>query len=226
MKWTLTIALTGGMVVCASVSIAGAQQATAVAAGRASIAFRGVTPDVRVREFLDRYRLKPVAIYMAAAGQVGTHRVSPAKASSAAVSDARLATRRIAEGSAKSSKRRAARFLERTTEAQMASDSIARKRGRSFLAAVEQDSILGTIARGDAPVIYGVEVIGDAADVSAASRDAMVRAFEPAVTVDGRVVVPRVPVPDNLRPSTSTPGTDRLTPQDIRARLRRVAGQP
>jgi hypothetical protein len=96
----------------------------------AGLSFGRTVSDAEVRQFLQRYSLRPTTVYMASAGMVGAHRVAPERASAASVAEARQNSIEMARRSQAADRVRAQRHLAREDSARAGSAT------RAFRAAV------------------------------------------------------------------------------------------
>ncbi len=198
---------------------------SSVASSEAAISFGQVLSDAQVRQFLQQYNLKPTAIYMASAGQLGVHRVSPAKASAASVAEARQVTMEMLKASEKSSKERAGRYLDKNPKERILAEPDVAKEARSMVGAIQQDQQLRENINAGQPIIYGVDVLGDPQSLQSALQDSMVKEYELAVEVNGKVVIPQIAVPEGLQASPPNAGTEHLSPSEVYEQLERQAGR-
>lgn len=187
----------------------------------ANISFGSLVADAQARQFLQRHNLKASAVFMAGAGKIGAHRVSASRASAAAIAEARQATMEMLRSSQRSERLRAQRFLK-----QNPADSVGQSpRARAFASALERNERLRTkITAGD-PIIYGLQVVGSADAVVQALSDPLVRQGEPAVEQNGRVVIPRLEIPEELRPDRDLDPMQGQLGDAVLARIKRAAGQ-
>lgn len=201
-------------------------QAGIDAAQRANLSFGEVVPDGQVIEFLQRYDLKPTAIYMAAAGQFGIHRVRVTKASLGTVAEARRITARMMQRAEQSKKVRVARYLDQNSRESILADPEVTERSRSFLAALERQHHLQSSIYAEGAIVYGVEVLGEMQSIMSASRDPLVKEYQPAVERNGKVIVPQLRIPEGLKPSRDQDASVQgLSAAEIYDRLQQAAGR-
>jgi hypothetical protein len=202
------------------------QQRTATDPIPTNLSFGRVIPDAEVRQFLQRHSLRPIAIYMSAAGEAGSHRVSPAKASAASVAEARQVSMEMLRRSQAALRVRARRFVEQHSAEQMDTAAGAAQRAKALVAAFDRDNGLTRVLNGSDPIIYGVRVLGTVSSVRAALQDPLVAQGEPAMLVNGRVSVPSLRIPEALQPQGIRPGSVPGSGRDAYQRLQQIAQNP
>lgn len=186
------------------------------------ISFGRLLPDQQVTQLLERHRLRPYAVYMWVGGQTGTRRVAPSAASSAVIDSARSTTVTLQERSIVATKQRAEKYAADNPRDRVVGNEREAGRARGLLRRDELSRQVLAAARGNRPIIWGVEVVGSVADVRQFITNPAVAAYEPAAIIGNRVVVPRPQLPTDLRGAAQTPGIDTLNPGAVYDRLKQL----
>jgi hypothetical protein len=185
--------------------------------------FGRLIPDAAVIQLLQRHSVTPVAIYMYANGLWATHRVAPAKASTASIAEARRNVGQMMRTGLAHAQAHAQRLQADAGSGRIADNPAGLRRLTSFLAVVERErAVRGSTAAGR-PIIYAIDAIGDVAAVRALVSDPMVQVAEPALRVNGRTRVPRTRPPDEARLAFAAPAIEARGRADALARIRDIA---
>ncbi|NCJ05675.1 hypothetical protein GS597_03950 [Synechococcales cyanobacterium C] len=178
----------------------------------ASIAFERPTPDPQVLQLMRRYNLKPEAIFMAAAGMIGTHDVTEGQDAASAVAAARQKTIQMMQEDLDSVPQRFKDFIENHPKQEIvepSSEDTEQALARSLLEGIEKSEVTLSRARGGQPLITGVKVTGSVDDLKKLANDPKVKEFEPGIVINGNVFVP-TPTAQPYQSQTSQDIADRV----------------
>lgn len=177
-----------------------------------------------------RYNVQPKAVYMSVAGMSGTHRAYENQDAETVIAEARRITTEMMLNSRKSTQIRAKNFVERHPKAEFLAQSAAESLqidAKSLLENFEQNEAALAWSRGNKPLIYGAEVIGSIEDIKKLAADPLVKGFEPAIKVNGRVIVPQSTLPAQIQSSQDmadrTQAVRALNKAEVRARMENIA---
>lgn len=189
----------------------------------ANLSFGRLVSDEQAVQLVRRNGVTPVAIYMYADGLWATHRVSIAKASAASIPEARRNVIEMMRKGLRSAQPRAQRLTQEAAAGAVRDDAADHRNATSFLAVIERERSVIRSAVSGKPMIYAIDVIGDASSIRSIMADALVASAEPAFKVDGRTRVPRARPPSNALRGFEAPAINALTTQDALARIRDIA---
>lgn len=200
--------------------------------GAASFSFADVVPDAEVVAMLREHGVRPYAVYYAVAGAPGLYDVPVEQASLELLSEARR--RGVAQAQASPAvcvfqERLAVTMRERrdVRPAPGERDSF----GRTQLANIEAIRSARTRLAAGEPAVYGLKVTGPVEALRRLAADRRVRGFAPAREVDAgggarEWLVPGPDFPPHLQRTPASPEVERLSDEEVRARLEQIAREP
>lgn len=180
-----------------------------------SISFGKRVPDAQVIQLMERYNVKPRAVFLSVAGLSGTHRSGESLDATRVIAEARQKIVEMMQADLNVSPQRFKDFVEHHPRQQVVDPSAADTQlvlAKSLLESLEKSEVALTKARGNQPLVTGVEVVGTIEDIRRLATDPNVKEFEPAVEFNGEVVVP-----------TPTAESDQLkSSQDVADRVQAI----
>jgi hypothetical protein len=133
---------------------------------------------------------------MSVAGMSGTHRNGKGDEAAVVIAEARQRTAEMMQKDLDGSYLRFQDFENKHPRQEVLDPSAEKTHlagARSLLKTLEEFEVALAKAKGGQPLIVGVEVVGSIDDVKQLAADPMVKGFEPALKVDGKVIVPTLP---------------------------------
>lgn len=166
----------------------------AVEAQQASVTFTAVLSDDQVLDLARRHQFSISALKLSVGEFRGTHRYRVPTDPGRAVSQARSATIRFLGRADSSSARQARRFLQTNPRSKVAASEVLGKEARSLLAFRQVVEKWKPIVATGSPFIYGFEITGSEAQISALEKDWSVRKVARQLSFGARAVI-RPPEP-------------------------------
>lgn len=169
-------------VIAISLAIVGAISATSPVlaqspATRSIVAFNQAESDRTVEAFVLRYNLRAEALYLWTAGFTGSHRDYASSTPAALLATGRRESVKLFTNAIGSGLQNMARFVNSHTEADLLASAALTTEARSILNNQAQLKVALAAARGEAPLVYALEVVGASPDeLAALSRDPLVSA--------------------------------------------------
>lgn len=163
-------------------------------------------PDAQLLQLMQRYNVRPKAVYMSVAGMSGTHRNYEDKDAGTVIAEARRETVEMMLKSRDSSQVRAEEFVKLHPKEEFltqATKETAQPQvdAKSLLENIEQNEAALERAEDNLPLIYGAEVVGSIDNIKKLGADPMIKVFEPAVKVGGKTIVPQPTLPEQIQTS-------------------------
>ena len=190
---------------------------------QANIGFEVAVSDTELLELLQRYDVVPHAVFMWTSGLTGTHRTYEAKNAQAFFQEARAKTIEGFENGLQGNPIRLQRFVERYTEEEVVANADLQQQARSLLNIRAKLEAGLAAAESGGPLIYAMEVSGDPAQIELLSKDEMVKAFQPAMEIDGKIVVPPTPKPPVYEVEYLDPDVQAMSPQELYRQMEALA---
>lgn len=187
-----------------------------------ALGFGTVVPDSVVAALLERQGLRPYAVHVRAAGAVGVHRRERSRASLEVLAEAREEAVAQLRTSLCAQKGRARSMIADSAGGADPLPAYRELLSRFYLLRKSQPEL----ELGGAPMIYGVEAVGELEAVRAVGSDPVVTTWEPAWRgrVEGvdSVIVPEPPAPSG-GPEPVDAESAALSADEVRARMVELA---
>ncbi|OKH28499.1 hypothetical protein [Chroogloeocystis siderophila] len=166
---------------------------------------------------------------MSVAGTSGTHRAYNNEDAKTVIAEARRMTAAMMLNSRESSQVRARDFVKLHPRQQFLAQSTnetPRIDAWSLLRNIEQDKAALAWSQDNQPLIYGVEVVGSINNIKKLVSDPIVKGFEPGVKVNGRIIIPRSSLREQVVTSQDLGVRSQAIPQtaeEIYTRIENIA---
>jgi len=189
----------------------------------ANVGFGSAVSDDEILHLLERHNAVPRAAFMWISGLTGTHRTYEAKDVSTFLKEARAETVETFRKSLRGNRRQLRHFVKMHAEEKVISDDDLQIQSRSLL------NIRATLKAGLAaaqkgePLIYAMEVGGDAASLERLMKEERVRTSGRAKTIGNRIVVPGTLKPEAYEAEFLDPDVQAMSTQDLYRRIKALA---
>jgi hypothetical protein len=189
----------------------------------ANLGFGKVVSDDEILSSFGQYNVTPRAAYMWTNGLAGTHRSDEAQDLKTFLNEARNKTIEMFMEGLKSNNLRLKKFLKFYKEKEIVRSKDLQTEIRSLLnIRASLKSALAATKSGD-PLIFSIEISGDPIHVENMSGEMLVKAFQKAETVDGKIMIPHTPKPEIYQEEFTDPEIQSMNGEQLYQQLKAQA---